>query len=166
MGWHDSISKPRVSKGVIVALFLATHINKLDKKGRVSVPAAWRASLTTAEFAGVVLSPSHKSPCLDGFPVARLNQLAAAMDDYAFYSDDQAALATTLFGSAHPLAFDADGRITLPDALTAHMKISDTIAFIGLGQFFQLWEPGALTAHQDTQRKRVQQHNLTLKLGG
>lgn len=147
-------------------LFLATHINKLDKKGRVSVPAAWRAALTGPEFAGVVLSPSHKNPCLDGFAIDRVKQLASAMDDYAFYSDDQAALATTLFGSAHPLAFDADGRITLPDALTQHMKITDTIAFIGLGQFFQLWEPGALTAHQAAQRTRVQQHNLTLKLGG
>lgn len=147
-------------------LFLATHINKLDKKGRVSVPAAWRAALTTPEFAGVVLSPSHKSPCLDGFAIGRMKQLAAAMDDYAFYSDDQAALATTLFGSAHPLAFDADGRITLPDALSAHLGIADSVAFIGLGQFFQLWEPAALNLHQAAQRARVQQQNLTLKLGG
>ena len=88
------------------------------------------------------------------------------MDDYAFYSDDQAALATTLFGSASPLAFDADGRVTLPEALIAHMKISETIAFIGLGQFFQLWEPAALTSHQIAQRERVQQQKLTLKLGG
>jgi len=149
-----------------VALFLATHINKLDKKGRVSVPAAWRAALTSPEFSGVVLTPSHKNPCLDGFGFARMNQLAAAMDDYAFYSDDQAALATTLFGNAQPLNFDADGRISLPEALTAHAKISENIAFIGLGQFFQLWEPGALKAHQSAQRTRVQQQNLTLKLGG
>jgi MraZ protein len=149
-----------------VALFLATHINKLDKKGRVSVPAAWRAGLTAADFAGVVLSPSHKATCLDGFPMARLNQLAAAMDDYAFYSDDQAALATTLFGNAQPLNFDADGRITLPEGLIAHAGITESIAFIGLGQFFQLWEPAALTAHQAAQRTRVQQQNLTLKLGG
>ncbi len=147
-----------------MALFLATHINKLDKKGRVSVPAAWRAALTSPEFAGVVLSPSHKNPCLDGFPVDRVKQLAAAMDDYAFYSDDQAALATTLFGNAHPLAFDADGRITLPEALTQHLNITDTIAFIGLGQFFQLWEPAALNLHQAAQRERVQKQNLTLKL--
>jgi len=149
-----------------VALFLATHINKLDKKGRVSVPAAWRASLTSPEFAGVVLTPSHKNPCLDGFAIGRMTQLASAMDDYAFYSDDQAALATTLFGNAHPLAFDADGRITLPETLAGHAKISENIAFIGLGQFFQLWEPAALAAHQTAQRARVQQHNLTLKLGG
>lgn len=149
-----------------MALFLATHINKLDKKGRVSVPAAWRAGLTSAEFAGIVLSPSHKNACLDGFAIDRMNQLAAAMDDYAFYSDDQAALATTLFGNAHPLAFDADGRVTLPDALISHAKISDGVAFIGLGQFFQIWEPAALTAHQTAQRARVQKEQLTLKLGG
>ena len=149
-----------------MALFLATHLNKLDKKGRVSVPAAWRASLTSPEFAGVVLTPSHKAPCVDGFAIDRMKQLASAMDDYAFYSDDQAALATTLFGSASPLAFDADGRVTLPEALIAHMKVSENIAFIGLGQFFQLWEPGALTSHQVAQRERVQQQKLTLKLGG
>jgi MraZ protein len=147
-----------------VALFLATHINKLDKKGRVSVPAAWRAGLTSAEFAGVVLTPSHKAPCLDGFAMARMSQLANAMDDYALYSDDQAALATTLFGNAQPLGFDADGRITLPESLTSHGKISDAIAFIGLGHFFQLWEPEALKAHQAAQQNRVQQQKLTLKL--
>ena len=149
-----------------MALFLATHINKLDKKGRVSVPAAWRAGLTTSEFAGIVLSPSHQAACLDGFPMDRLSQLASAMDDYAFYSDDQAALATTLFGSAQPLAFDADGRVTLPEALAAHAGIAGSVAFVGLGKSFQLWEPSAFTAHQHAQRERVQKQKLTLKLGG
>lgn len=149
-----------------MALFLATYTNKLDKKGRVSVPASWRAALTAPEFSGVILTPSHQNACLDGFGMARMQQLSSAMDDYAFYSDDQAALATTLFGNAQPLNFDADGRITLPDQLIAHARISENIAFIGLGQFFQVWEPEALKAHQAAQRSHVQQQKLTIKLGG
>lgn len=149
-----------------MALFLATHIHKLDKKGRVSVPGMWRTGLTSPEFSGVVLIPSPKNACLDGFAIDRMNQLAAAMDEFEFYSDDQAALATTLFSNAQPLAFDAEGRVSLPDELIAHAKISENAAFIGMGQSFQIWEPKALMVHQATQRKLVKEHNLTLNLGG
>ncbi len=148
-----------------MALFLATHINKLDKKGRVSVPAAWRPALIQAEFAGVVLTPSYKTPLLDGFPYSHMARLSDSFDQFSFYSDDQTALATTLFAEAQPLNFDGDGRITLPDDLCAHANLTENVAFLGLGQFFQIWEPAALAAHRTAARARVLDNNLTATLG-
>ena len=149
-----------------MALFLATQINKLDKKGRVYVPSIWRAALTGTDFAGLVLTPSAKNSCLDGFNMERMSQMAAALDSYDFNSDKQLAAATTFFGNAQPLTLDAEGRVTMPADLIAHANLTDSIAFVGLGQFFQVWEPEAFKAHQEAQREYVKKHQISLKLGG
>jgi len=149
-----------------VALFLATQINRLDKKGRVSVPSIWRAALTGTDFSGLVLTPSAKHACLDGFNMERMSQMATALDNsFEFYSDSQMATATTFFGNAQPLGLDAEGRITMPDDLIAHANLSDSVAFVGLGQFFQVWEPEAFKAHQAAQRTFMQKYRLSMNLG-
>lgn len=160
-------SSSKSDKEEFSVLFLATHVNKLDKKGRVCVPAAWRVGLTSAEFSGVVITPSYQSACLDGFTLARMQQLATALDEtYSFYHDAQLAGATTYFADAQPLSFDAEGRITLPEPLIKAANLTENVTFAGLGQFFQIWEPDAYAAHHAAQRKYMKENHLHLKLGG
>ena len=149
-----------------MALFLATHINRLDKKGRVCTPSLWRAALTTPEFSGIVLIPSARATCLDGFDMGRMQQLSNALDEFDFYSEEQIAGATTMFGEAQPLTFDAEGRVTLPAELIAHANLGENVAFVGLGQFFQVWDAQAFKMHQATQRDFMKKHRLSMKLGG
>ena len=53
--------------GKQVELFLSTYVNKVDRKGRVSVPATFRSTLATnREPNVVVLFPSNRAPALDG----------------------------------------------------------------------------------------------------
>ena len=148
-----------------MALFLATFVNKMDKKGRISVPASFRAAASTPDFQGIVLSPSHKRAALDGFSMTRLQQFSASLDQVDLFSDAQDSLAATIFGSAVALAFDPEGRITLPPELAAHAGLTEQIAFIGLGQSFQIWEPSALEAYKAEARDQAKAQNLTLKLG-
>ena len=60
-----------------MALFLSRFDNKVDRKGRVSVPASFRADLTSDAFAGVVAFPSPGNPgAIDGCDIGRMKQLA------------------------------------------------------------------------------------------
>ena len=149
-----------------MALFLATHINKLDKKGRTFVPAVWRAALTTPEFSGIVAMPSTKNACLDGFDINRMQQLAKSLDGFDFYSEEYIAGATTLFGDAQQVSFDSEGRLVLPESLITHAKLSENVAFVGLGQFFQIWDPTAFATHQAAQREFMKKNRLAINLGG
>src|SRR5262245_61477759 len=95
-------------------LFLYTHLNKLDRKGRVSVPAEFRSALAELGFDGFAAFRSFRSPAIECWTPARLEQLTLALDDLNLFSEQQETLATTLFASAKPLAFDGEGRISLP----------------------------------------------------
>ena len=145
-----------------MALFLSTYINRVDRKGRVSVPAAFRAALGVQAFQGVVVFRSPVHACLEGFDGAKMDDLAARLDRFDLFSAEQDDLATAIFGDAHPLSFDGDGRVTLSPDLIAHAGIDDQVAFVGLGRKFQLWEPSALSARQDAARSNARDKGLTL----
>ena len=68
--------------------FLGTHTNRLDAKGRVSIPAPFRAALRpAAEGAPLVLRPSHKHPCVEGWPAAAFQALAAPLDELDMFGE-------------------------------------------------------------------------------
>lgn len=147
-----------------MSLFLATHINKIDKKGRVSVPAGFRATLAKQSFAGVVLFRSLRTQAIEGCGMDRMERLSSGLDDFTQFSTPQNDLAASIFADAQPLNFDAEGRISLPPDLMTHAQLSDTAAFVGCGPTFQIWQPDAFKAHQAKARARAQQQELGIRL--
>ncbi|MBV6631875.1 MAG: division/cell wall cluster transcriptional repressor MraZ [Alphaproteobacteria bacterium] len=145
-----------------MALFLATHHNRVDKKGRVSVPAQFRTAIADQSFQGIVVFPSHKVGALEGFSMAQMEELSSGIDSFEMFSDAHDDLATTIFGSAVPLPFDGEGRIVLPKELSAHAGIDDQAAFVGLGRKFQIWHPEALATHQAAAYERMREKGQTL----
>lgn len=149
-----------------MALFLSTTTNKVDRKGRVSVPAAFRNALAGQSFHGIVAFPSFKYPAIQCGGMEWIEQLSTGVDAYAFFSDEHDTLTAALFANAHQLAFDGEGRILLPGALLEHANISDTAAFVGRGPLFEIWHPDAFDAHQSEAKRRAAEQGLTLRPGG
>ena len=86
-------------------------------------------------------------------------------DNFAFFSDDHDEMATVLFGESVQLAFDGDGRITLPQELMESIGLDGQVAFVGLGRKFQMWDPKMLDARKVDARRRVQDKKMTLPKG-
>ena len=124
-----------------MSLFLSSYENRLDAKGRISVPAVFRASLNNDKFAGVVLYRSFTHKCIEGLSMSRMEQLAAATDKMGVFDDTLDDLSAMLFADARPLQFDVTGRIVIPDDLLKHAGIRDTALFVGRGNSFQIWNP-------------------------
>jgi MraZ protein len=147
-----------------MTLFLSTFLNKLDKKGRVSVPASFRQALAGQTFQGVVAFRSYKLPAVEGMGIDRMQRISESVDQLDLFSEAQDDLTATIFADAQMLALDGDGRVILPQILLEHAKIEDSVAFVGRGATFQIWNPEAFEAHQDKARSRVQGQQSTLKL--
>lgn len=145
-----------------MALFLSTHTNKVDAKGRVSVPAGFRATLSGTDFAGVVLIPSNKFAALEGFDMGMIQEISQRLDKFDLFSDAQDDLAAAIFGNATPLNFDDTGRIGVPKELLAHANITDTAVFVGLGNKFQIWNPDAYAQRRQQAVQNVQSQSLTI----
>jgi len=148
-----------------VAIFIGTYENKVDRKGRVSVPVQFRNMLAGEAFPGIVAFKSHRSVAIEacgfGF-MDRLNEsMFSALD---LYSEDQDDIAATMFGDSQMLPFDGDGRIILPRDMIEFAEITDRAAFIGKGPIFQIWNPDHLARHKAAARTRMRERGLTLPL--
>ena len=143
--------------------FVSTFTNKIDAKGRVSVPAPFRAVLerdgyTQGGSGGIYCYPSLDAPALDagGERLAKkIDGLLAGLPDYSNERDE---LSVALYGDVQIIAIDGDGRIVLPDGLRAHAGVQSLVTFVGLGDKFQMWSPERFEERRVKARTKVQEH--------
>lgn len=152
--------------GAEMALFLSTYTKKIDKKGRVSVPAAFRAALAGQSFNGFVAFRSYRLPAIEALDMSRMEEISESADELALFSEEHDDLSATIFADTAPLAFDGEGRVMLPEGLVSHAGITDMAAFVGQGRNFQIWEPETFRLHQEDARARAREQGITLKLRG
>ena len=142
--------------------FFGTFVNKLDGKGRVSVPAPFRAVIQARGLISVAVHPSLFEACLEGAGVDRFEDLQQQISD-TFVPADGNEAADLIMGELRDLPLDGEGRIVLPDEFIAKANFKDQAAFLGQGRKFQMWEPGALNALKQAKLARVA---ATIKNGG
>jgi MraZ protein len=144
--------------------FLGTHTNRLDAKGRVSIPAPFRSALKLDNGSAIslVLRPSHKHSCIEGWPAPVFHALATPLESLDLFSEEHDDMASALYADAYPVEADKEGRIVLPETLTAHAGLTDTVVFMGLGRIFQIWEPAGAERRRAEARERARERRLTL----
>jgi MraZ protein len=144
--------------------FLGTYRIRLDRKGRVSVPALFRASLARLGSAELILRPSHKAACIDAWTRAQLDAAAPQVNRLALFSDEADVASAVLYADAYPTTPDAEGRIVLPEDLIRHagLEKDSDIAFLGLGFTFSIWREAEGLAWLADVRARARSQNLTV----
>jgi MraZ protein len=142
--------------------FLGTHIGKLDRKGRISVPAGFRAALERIGSEEIILRPSHILPCIEVYPRPAFERLAAGIERLDVFSEQYEALAAVLYADTYPSQPDGDGRLVLPEPLIAHAGLGETITVVGNGAHFQIWEPEAAKRRAAEARLRARERGMTL----
>jgi MraZ protein len=126
------------------ALFFSTHTNRIDGKGRVSLPAPFRTALTARKSQGLVIFLSPADPAIEGVTIERMQHMSAALESLSPYAPERAFFETAIFGTAQALQLDTEGRCAIPRALLDQVGIGAELAFLGRGATFQIWEPQAL----------------------
>jgi MraZ protein len=134
-----------------MSLFLGTHTNKVDRKGRVSLPAAFRDALQGEARKSVILFPSIRNhDALEGWRYSSLEQLNQQVAELALFSDESDGFAMGIFGDSHEAPIDADGRIILPGGLreTIGIEPEGGVTFVGAGDKFLVWHPARFEAQR------------------
>jgi len=135
--------------------FVSNFTNRLDSKGRVSIPAPFRAVLARDGFEGLYVHPALDAPALDAGGNMLLDEIDAFLSTMSPYSDERDQLSTALLGTSEVLKVDPEGRVILTDAVKAHAGIADAVTFVGLGHKFQMWEPERFRTHLEEARAKV-----------
>lgn len=147
-----------------VFLFMDTVINKVDAKGRVSLPADYRAIVKELSTE-IVCYRSLSAPCIEGCLEETLDKLANVIEDATdFFSETQDNLTNLIFGDARRFTFDSTGRIMLSEKLLKHAGITDTAVFVGKGRKFQIWNPSNWAKEEARIRAEVMKNRPVLKV--
>jgi MraZ protein len=144
-------------------MFLSSYENKLDKKGRVSVPASFRSHLSSLGYNGFIAYPSFNHEALEACSEDRIEKLSKTIDSLNPFEEKRDYFATSILSESVSLQFDSEGRVLLVDKLIEHARIKNNILFVGLGKTFQIWEPSSFEKFKTIARKKAYQNRSNLK---
>jgi len=145
--------------------FRSEILIKLDKKGRVLLPAAFRDELPADDRSAFVLYHSPNIPGVvngnsragfDGM-LERLRaealgpkgSLKVALDDEAF---DPAGY---LSAGARTVAMEPDGRFSMPAEFAQALDAAEGVMLVGKVDKFQLWNPARWQARREAEREKM-----------
>ena len=144
-------------------MFLSSFENKIDKKGRVSVPATFRSYLNTLGYNGFVSYPSFNHSALEACSQDRIEKLSSTIDSLNPFEEKRDYFATSVLSESESHQFDTEGRVSISGKLLNHAKIKNHVLFVGLGRTFQIWEPTNFEKFKSLARKKAFQNRSNLK---
>ena len=144
-------------------MFLSSFENRLDKKGRVSVPASFRSHLSSLGYSGFIAYPSFNNEALEACSQNRIEKLSNTIDSLNPFEEKRDFFATSVLSESLSLQFDSEGRVLISEKLLSHAKIKNNILFVGLGKTFQIWEPKSFEKFRIVAKKKAYQNRSNLK---
>lgn len=148
-------------------LYLSTFTNKIDKKGRVSIPAPFRAVVTAVGPSTVVAFPSiGDHNCVNCCDTQYFEELAAGLGEFGPYTDVYDAFSTSILADSEVLKFETDGRFVLPPELIEYAGLAGEVTFAGQGKIFQIWNPEDYKTFRAQARKTAREKRDIFKMPG
>ena len=144
-------------------MFLSTYENRIDKKGRVSVPASFRSHLSNLGYNGIICYPSFNNQSIEVCSQDRIEKLSSSIDSLNPFEEKRDFFATSILSESINLQFDNEGRVSLSSKLLKHAKIKNSMLFVGQGKTFQIWEPTTFEKFKTHARKKSNLNRASLK---
>ena len=145
-------------------LFVSKYINKIDKKGRVSLPSSFRNALPKDNRNEIILYKSIKTLSIEGCGVGRLKEIAKRINNLDFFSEDYDDFSTSIFSEIVNTNIDKEGRLLIPEELKLYAGIKNEAAFFGQGHFFQIWDPKLGFKNTEISRRRLLKEKKSLRM--
>lgn len=120
-------------------MFKGTYRHRIDAKGRLPVPAAFRRELSEAGSATVVMTPLDQ--CLAAYPTREWARLEQQLVQLPPFSAPAKALARLVTSRAMDCDLDVQGRVLLPIPLRAAAGLQGEAVVIGVLNRFEIWAP-------------------------
>ncbi|WP_101649676.1 division/cell wall cluster transcriptional repressor MraZ [Brevibacterium ihuae] len=116
-------------------MFLGTHMQRLDDKGRLILPAKFREELAN----GLVLTRGQEH-CLTLFSAREFESVHEQMRAAPMTSKDARDYLRMFLSGASAEQPDKQGRITIPQILRQYASLDRDLAVIGMGNRVEIWD--------------------------
>lgn len=138
--------------------FKGSHIQKVDSKGRVSIPAAFRRVIEAEDpdcsdgrEAQVVLTFGNpRSAFVEGYPMTAMQEVDNKIASMPRGSDPRRLLEWMFSGAAVQLTINEAGQVTLGPHVREKLNHASEVYFVASGDTFQLWSKDAFEKRKDS----------------
>ena len=142
--------------------------NKVDSKGRVSIPAPFRRVLEDGDPDWVdglnpyfvIVYGRRNSQCLEGYSIKSISDVDELVSRLPRYSREREILERLLNSKSIYAQVDENGRIVLPPKIREIAGIATKAMFVGMGDKFQIWEPESYVKDMMTIDQKLSENNL------
>ena len=144
-------------------MFLSSFENKIDKKGRVSVPAMFRSYLNSMGYNGFISYPSFNHVALEACSQDRIEKLSATIDSLNPFEEKEITLQLLYCLSVKTYNLTLRVEYHFLKNYLIMQKLKNNVLFVGLGKSFQIWEPKYFEKFKIVARKKAFQNRSNLK---
>ena len=140
--------------------FLSSATNRIDAKGRVSVPAAFRTVLASLGVEDLYCFQDFHFPAINVGGPDLLSRFERQLDGLDPFSLEANGISLIVHGGGIFMRLDSEGRLSVTDFIRRHTGIAGEITFVGRSDYFQLWRPEDFSAAQAAAREELRKRGL------
>lgn len=131
----------------MVSSFLGEYNQKVDGKGRMSIPADFRAVLAEGDPKCpdyplprvVVLHGEHLKNCLHAYTVEAMREIEDGIKKLPRGSERRKRASRLILSKAWRTEIDKDGRIVLPQDIRQKIGLEGEARMVAMGDYFEIW---------------------------
>ena len=143
--------------------FVGTYKNKMDAKGRISLPAPFRDIVTEGSGTAFYIFPSPNSNTLEAGGSDLMQYIASSIEEQApMFSQEEDAL-SYIMASARLVQCDSTGRFVMPAEFIEFASLGDSVSFVGKARRFQIQNSQYNEVNAPTLRDSFSKSELTIK---
>jgi MraZ protein len=144
-------------------MFLGEFEHALDDKGRLAIPAKFRAELTN----GLVVTRGLDR-CLFVWPMDEWRGIAQKLSQLSLMNVDARRIHRLIFSGATDTIPDRLGRILLPAYLREYAELRDQVVVVGLLNRMEIWDRDHWASERSLAEQdsaQLAEHLFNLNLG-
>ena len=126
-------------------MFTGEYRHAVDVKGRIAVPARFRAQLD-----GGAVVARWLDTCLAIFPMAAWEELSAKVGRLPVTDPNARLLQRQLFSGAFETELDRQGRVLVPQGLRAFAGLEDEAMVLGSRDHAEIWAPARWDTYSES----------------
>ena len=130
-------------KKEIEQMFYGRFTHSIDKKGRMTVPSAYRELAPE----GVVVTRGIDQ-CIMGLTKEAFQNLVDSISSLSLTDPTMRAFGRQIISNSASLEYDSAGRILVPLHLRKLVGIEENVIFVGVGDNFEIWSTEKFEAYE------------------
>ncbi len=132
--------------------FLSHATNRIDAKGRVSVPAPFRSVLQERQIQELYGFQDFVFPAISIGGPELLERIERQLGGLDGFSEEAHQMSLLVHGGGVFMKLDSEGRLMVTDFIRSFTGITTEVTFVGRADYFQLWQPQAFLNAQQAAR--------------